>query len=57
MQQEMEEYSLRLVRTSKEDILARDLQFTEEGLLLAARCLGSQIIETFRQGFAETFPL
>ena len=51
----MEKYRLRLVRTSKEETLALDLQFMEEGLLLAARCLGSQIIEPFRRGFGEDY--
>lgn len=51
----LKEYSLRLSHTSVEEMMARDLRFKEEGLVLAAGRLGSQIVEPFRRGFAETY--
>ena len=51
----LEEYRLRLARTSREEIMSRDLQFMGEGLLLAARRLGSQIVDPFQRGFGETY--
>ena len=49
------QYRRRLAATPKEEILARDLRFTEEGLQQAARKMGSGIIAPFRQGFSEGY--
>ena len=45
------QYRRRLGAVSKEEILARDLRFTEEGLRQAARILGESIVAPFREGF------
>jgi tRNA A-37 threonylcarbamoyl transferase component Bud32 len=51
----LDEYRQRLARTSKAEIMARDLRFTREGLSLAARRMGSYIIDPFQQGFGEAY--
>ena len=53
----LDEYRLRLARTSKEEIMSRDIRFMEEGLMMAARRLGSQIIDPFRLGLFEVYGL
>ncbi len=49
------QYRQRLAATSREEILSRDLRFTEEGLQQAAARMGSWIIDPFRQGFTEGY--
>ena len=47
----LEEYRGRLARVSKEEIMARDLQFVAQGLSLAARRIGGENAEAVRDGF------
>lgn len=49
------QYRQRLASVSRDEILARDLRFTEEGLQQAAGKMGTGIIALFRQGFAEGY--
>ena len=48
----LEQYRQRLAAVSREEIMARDLRFFEEGLAQAAHRLGETIIEPVRSGFA-----
>jgi tRNA A-37 threonylcarbamoyl transferase component Bud32 len=57
MGQFLDQYQQRLTYASKAEIIARDLRFTREGLRLAARFMGSHIIDPFQQGFGETYKL
>ena len=45
------QYRRRLGSVSKEEILARDLRFTEEGLRQTAWIFGESIVAPFREGF------
>ena len=45
------QYRQRLARASRDEILARDLRFMEEGLRQAARLIGPDIAPPFREGF------
>ena len=45
------EYGLKLAATSKEEIMARDLRFAEEGIRQAAQRMGGHIVGPFREGF------
>ena len=45
------QYRQRLAAVSKEDFMARDLRFTEEGLQQAAQRMGPEIVAPFREGF------
>ena len=49
------QYRQRLASVSRDEILARDLRFTEEGLQQAAAKIGTGIVAPFRQGFAEGY--
>ena len=49
------QYRGQLAATSVDEIMARDLRFTEEGLRMAARFLGDHILEPFHSGFTETY--
>ena len=49
------QYQGKLAETSVDEIMARDLRFTEEGLRMAARFLGDHIVEPFHSGFHETY--
>ena len=51
MGQFLAQYRQRLAAVSREEILARDLRFMEEGLNQAARILGGHIVPPFREGF------
>ena len=51
----LEDYRQRLARASKDEILARDLRFTEEGIGMAAQRLGEHISDPLRQGFHEGY--
>ena len=45
------EYGRKLAATSKEEIMARDLRFAEEGLRQAAQRMGQHVVGPFREGF------
>ena len=45
------EYGRKLAATSKEEIMARDLRFAEEGLRQAAQRMGEHVVAPFREGF------
>ena len=47
----LEEYRGRLARASKEEIMARDLQFVGQGLSIAARRIGGENVEAVHDGF------
>ncbi len=49
------QYRQRLSASDKEEILARDLRFTQEGLQQASRSMGAGIIAPFQQGFTEGY--
>lgn len=49
------QYCQRLAAATQEEILARDLRFTEEGLQQAARRLGPGIVAPFQQGFNQGY--
>lgn len=49
------QYRQRLTSTSREEIMARDLRFTKEGLQQAASMMGAGIIAPFQQGFDEGY--
>ena len=51
----LDEYRPRLAHASTEEIMARDLQFTEQGLAMAAQYLGGHIVGPFRRGLEETY--
>jgi tRNA A-37 threonylcarbamoyl transferase component Bud32 len=51
----LDEYRPRLAHASSEEIMARDLQFTEQGLAMAAQYLGGGIVALFRRGLEETY--
>ncbi len=47
----LSEYRRRMAQASREDILARDLKFAQQGLSIAARRMGEGIIAPVRDGF------
>ena len=49
------EYRRRMAQASREDILARDLKFAQQGLSIAARRMGENIIAPLREGFLEGY--
>ena len=49
------EYCRRMAQASREDILARDLKFAQQGLSIAARRMGEGIIAPIREGFVEGY--
>ena len=51
----LREYGNRMAQASREDILARDLKFVQQGLSIAARRLGQDIIPPLRDGFLEAY--
>ena len=51
----LREYGRRMAQASREEILARDLKFTQQGLSIAARRLGKDIIPPLRDGFLESY--
>ena len=55
MQQIAKEYRPLIAKATKEQILARDVNFINEGLTCAADRLSSKIIEPFAKGFNETY--
>ena len=51
----LREYGRQMSRASREDIQARDLKFVQQGLSIAARRMGQDIIPPLRDGFLETY--
>jgi hypothetical protein len=51
----LEDYSVKLARTSPEEIMSQDLRFAEEGLKMAAARMGGRIVEPFTLGFREAY--
>ena len=51
----LREYGRQMARATREDILARDLKFVQQGLSIAARRLGQDIIPPLRDGFLEAY--
>ena len=51
----LREYGRQMSQASREDIMARDLKFVQQGLSLAARRLGPDIIPPLRDGFLEAY--
>ena len=51
----LSEYGSQMARASREDILARDLKFAQQGLSIAGQKLGKEIIPPLREGFLETY--
>ncbi len=49
------QYRQRLSSTTRDEILARDLRFTQEGLQQASERMGSHIIAPLQQGFSEGY--
>ena len=49
------QYRQRLATLSREEIMARDLRFTEEGLGQAAQRMGQRIVTPFREGFEAAY--
>ena len=51
----LREYGNRMAQASREDILARDLKFVQQGLSIAARRMGQDIIPPLRDGFLKAY--
>ena len=51
----LREYGRQMARATREDILARDLKFVQQGLSMAARRLGPDIIPPLRDAFLEAY--
>lgn len=51
----LREYGRQMARATREDILARDLKFVQQGLSMAARRLGQDIIPPLRDAFLEAY--
>ncbi len=51
----LEEYKLRLANASKKEIMSRDIQFIEEGLSMASKRMGGQIVQPFFNGFRQSY--
>lgn len=48
-------YAKQMAQATREDIQARDLKFVQQGLSIAARRLGEEIIPPIRDGFLEAY--
>ena len=48
-------YGRQMAQASRQDIMARDLKFAQQGLSIAAQRLGQQIIAPLREGFLEAY--
>ena len=55
MDEFLAEYSRRMSEAKPEDIMARDLKFAQQGLSIAARHMGQDIIDPIRDGFLEGY--
>ncbi len=51
----LREYGRQMAQASRQDILARDLKFAQQGLAIAAQRLGQEIIPPLREGFLEAY--
>ena len=51
----LREYGKQMAAASRQDILARDLKFAQQGLAIAAQKLGQDMIDPFREGFLESY--
>ena len=51
----LREYGSQMARATREDILARDLKFVQQGLSMAARRLGEDIIPPLRDAFLKAY--
>ncbi len=51
----LHDYRARLARASKEEIMARDLTFIQQGLGIAAKIMGQEIEEPLRNGFLAAY--
>ena len=51
----LEDYRVRLGRAPKEEILARDLTFVQQGLGIVAKMMGQEIVEPLRNGFLAAY--
>ena len=51
----LEAYRKQMAQATRGDILARDLKFVQQGLAIAARRLGQDIIPPLRDGFLEAY--
>ena len=51
----LREYGRQMAQASRQDIMARDLKFAQQGLSIAAQRLGQQIIAPLREGFLEAY--
>ena len=49
------QYSGQMARASRQDILARDIKFAQQGLAIAGQKLGPDIIPPLRDGFLESY--
>ena len=49
------EYGRRMAQATPADIMARDVKFAQQGLSIAARRMGEDIIEPIRDGFLEGY--
>ena len=55
MDEFLAQYARRMAEASPADILARDLKFAQQGLSIAARRMGDDIIAPIREGFLESY--
>ena len=55
MDQFLAEYGRRMAAATPADIMARDLKFAQQGLSIAARRMGQDIIDPIREGFLESY--
>ena len=51
----LREYGRQMAQASREEIMARDLKFVQQGLSIAARRMGQDIIPPLRDGFLEAY--
>ena len=51
----LREYGRQMAQVSRQDIMARDLKFAQQGLSIAAQRLGQHIIAPLRDGFLEAY--
>ncbi len=51
----LEAYGRQMAQATREDIMARDLKFVQQGLSSAARRLGQDIIPPLREGFIDSY--
>ena len=51
----LREYGRQMAQASRQDIMARDLKFAQQGLSIAAQRLGQHIIAPLRDGFLEAY--